>query len=159
MFKYWFRYFIMIFLSFKTPIGVKEYRLTSLFLLFTIILLKVVDFVIIPLFNQTHIRSSTSWEDVGGLFWSDYEPVTSIRSYTTNHMEGIVPLIIMMCTTAYLVLCYKRLLDVRQGNKKFNTNWFFTLPLMLSILSMVYGIHLAQFFFNLLFTYIYRFLI
>ncbi|MEB3504326.1 hypothetical protein ROV62_10240 [Pasteurella multocida] len=146
MLKHWFRYFITIFFSFKTPMGVKEYRLASLFLLITIAVLKVIDFVIVPLFNQTHIRSSTSWEDVGGLFWSDYEPVTSTRSYITNNLQGIVPLIIMICTTAYLILCYKRLLDVKQGNQNFKPNWFFTLPLVLFILSVVYGIHLAPLF-------------
>lgn len=145
MLKHWLHYIITIFFSFRTPVGVKEYKRASLFLLITIAFLKAVDFVIIPIFNQTHIGSSTTWVDTGFL-WSDFESATSTYSYVTNHLQGIVPLIIMICSTAYLILCYKRLLDIKLGNPNFKLNWFFNLPLILVLLSVVYGIHLSQFF-------------
>lgn len=65
----WLKYLIKTLFSFRTPIGVKEYRFISLFLLGTYFVLKFLDSFIIPIFTQRYATGSSGGSSTNYDYW------------------------------------------------------------------------------------------
>ncbi|UWZ93960.1 hypothetical protein HZ320_10120 [[Pasteurella] aerogenes] len=134
---YWFRYLIRMLFTFRTPIGVNEYRIISLVLLVMYFILKIVDSYIIPIFNQHYVTSSSGSHY--SCYLCDYGTSSIGYSYTTlNPLTGIMMFSFFFCFTVYLIATIKRVLDLKNSSVNFKANWYFYVPLFFAFIDIFY---------------------